>query len=322
MERAMKRTHRISPVKAVVAAVPLLVTLLLSAASAPAATSAASAGTDTSAPRTVLATANIFGAGYSDAPGEAGGGAGTMPPGWRLPAGTGRVVTFPSITGTVNPISGVTPDNGPEGNGARGTGSMDVESWRGISGIVDAKNCMFLIGAFLGDGEPAMPAPPRLDFTDRERFDTLAPLLGQTFFIGDGNGRRYVVPEGATRLYVGFAEAFFCKGKPGYYGNNAGRLEVVASGVLDGPDARLDTTAPEIFEASNQTVTAPRGKQRARVRFHAYALDAVDGELPVTCTPTSGSFFRVGRTAVTCSATDTSGNTGQAQFVVRVRPRR
>jgi HYR domain len=317
-----KPNPRLGMLPTVVAAVLLPAALGLSAASAPAATSAGTASADTSAPRSILATANIFGAGYSDAPGEAGGGAGTMPPGWRLPAGTGRVVAFPSVTGTVNPIAGVTPYNGPEGDGARGTGAMDVESWRGISGLLDAKNCMFLVGVFIGDGEPALPAPPRLDFTDRERFDTLAPLVGQTFFIGDGKGRRYLVPDGATRLYVGFAEAFFCAGKPGYYGNNAGRLEVVASGVLDGPDVRLDTTAPELFEARNTTVTAPRGKTRARVRFNPYALDAVDGDVPVTCTPASGSFFKVGRTKVTCSATDTSGNTGQSQFVVRVRPRR
>jgi len=280
----------------------------------------ANVSVDPSAARTVLATANIFGAGYSDAPGEAGGGAGTMPPGWRLPVGAGRIVTFPSITGTVTPILGTSPYNGPEGTGPNnGIGPMDVDSWRGISGILDAKNGMFLVGVFVGDGEPAMPAPPRLDFTDRERFDTLAPLLGQTFFVGDGKGRRYVVPEGATRLYLGFAEAYYLQGRPGYYGNNDGRLEVVASGVLEGPDMRLDTTAPELFEARGQTVTAPRGKQRARVSYHPYAIDTVDGDLPVACAPASGSFFRVGRTKVTCSATDTSGNTGQAQFVVRVK---
>jgi HYR domain len=298
-------------VRTIVFALALAVTV------APGASSA-----DISAPRPVLATANIFGAGYTDAPGEAGGGAGTMPPGWRLPAGTGRVVTFPSVTGTVTPILSTSPYNGPEGTGPNsGLGPMDVDSWRGISGILDAKNGMFLVGVFVGEGEPALPAPPRLDFTDRERFDTLAPLLGQTFFVGDGKGRRYVVPEGATRLFVGFAEAYYLQGKPGYYGNNDGRLEVVASGVLDGPDVRLDTKAPELFGAASQAVTAPRGKRRVRVRFHPYALDAIDGELPVTCTPASGSFFRVGRTAVTCSATDTSGNAGETRFTVTVRKR-
>jgi hypothetical protein len=38
--------------------------------------------------------------------------------------------------------------------------------------------------------------------------------------------------------------------------------------------------------------------------------------------PRSGSRFRVGRTRVTCSATDTSANTRKATFTVTVKPRR
>jgi hypothetical protein len=283
----------------------------------------ASDATDPSAPRPVLGTANIFGAGYNDAPGPGGGGGGTQPPGWRLPAGEGRVVTFPSISGSVTPLSGSSPYNGPEGDhDANGFGPSDFESLRGISGIVDSKNKMFLVGVFVGDGEPPLPAPPRLDFTDREHFDRLAPVLGQTFFIGDGSGRRYEVPNNATRLYVGFADAYPFSRQAGYYGNNGGRLEVVASGVLDGAGTALDNAAPELYVASNDAVTVPRGKKRARVRFTVYAADAVDGDLPVTCMPASGSFFSVGRTKVTCSATDTSGNTGQKQLVVTVRKAR
>lgn len=45
-------------------------------------------------------------------------------------------------------------------------------------------------------------------------------------------------------------------------------------------------------------MTAPRGKTRARVRLDVFAADAVDGNLPVTCTPASGSLFRLGRTKV------------------------
>lgn len=276
-----------------------------------------------SAPRPVLGTANIFGAGYNDAPAPGGGGGGTAPPGWRLPAGAGRVVTFPSITGSVTPLSGASPDNGAEGDhGANGFGPTDFEPLRGISGIVDSKNKMFLVGVFLADGEPSLPAPPRLDFTDRERFDTLAPVLGQTFFIGDGVGRSYEVPENATRLYVGFADAYPFSRQAGYYGNNAGRLEVVASGVLDGAGSALDTVAPKLYVARNDAVTARKGKGRARVRFTVYAADAVDGDLAVTCTPPSGSFFKVGRTKVTCSATDSSGNTAEKHFVVTVRKAR
>ena len=85
---------------------------------------------------------------------------------------------------------------------------------------------MFLVGVFLGPARPKRPAPPRLDFTGKERFSRLAPQLGQTFFVGDGKGRSYRAPAGATRLFLGFADSFFYQGEPGWYGNNAGSLEV------------------------------------------------------------------------------------------------
>jgi hypothetical protein len=66
----------------------------------------------------------------------------------------------------------------------------------------------------------------------------------------------------------------------------------------------------------------PRGVKRARVRYRLSALDETDGALPVTCRPPTGSLFKVGRTVVTCSATDRSGNTGRARFTVTVRARR
>jgi hypothetical protein len=44
----------------------------------------------------------------------------------------------------------------------------------------------------------------------------------------------------------------------------------------------------------------------------------VDGPLPATCTPASGSLFPIGTTPVTCSATDAHGNTGSATFTVTV----
>jgi hypothetical protein len=252
-------------------------------------------------------------------PAPGGGGGGTQPPGWRLPAGSARVVTFPHVTGAVSPVESPEPFNRPEGSGG---GSTDIETWRGISGILDGRNGMFLVGVFLSDGAPTLPAPPRLDFTANERFETLAPLIGQTFFIGDGSNRRYEVPASASRLYVGFADAYngvFWHGQPGYYSNNRGHLEVVAAGVLDGPGLALDASAPELAGARNVTVKAPRGKRRTRAYFSARATDAVDGILPVACTRRSGSFFTLGRTKVSCSATDSSDNTSTASFTVTVK---
>ena len=182
----------------------------------------AAASTDL-ARKTVPATANIFGAGSATAPAPGGGGGGVLPPVWRLPQGPSRVVTFPQITGKVTPIVDEAPLNGPDGDHR---GPTNIKSLKGISGITDFTNGMFLVGVFLADSRPKRPAPPRFDFTETEKFRVLAPRIGQTFFIGNGKGRSYRVPPAATRLFVGFADGFFYQGAPGWYGNNAGRLKV------------------------------------------------------------------------------------------------
>lgn len=69
-----------------------------------------------------------------------------------------------------------------------------------------------------------------------------------------------------------------------------------------------DIDAP-VVTVDDLTVRA-KDKEGARVTYAATAQDATDGTLPVTCTPDSGSLFPVGRTTVTCSATDSAGNTG------------
>jgi hypothetical protein len=178
---------------------------------------------DFDANQVVLATANIFGAGRDLAPMPGGGGGGTLPPAWELPDGLKRIVSIACAEGQVNPIKTNPALNGPEG---RGVGRTDIESLGGISGIVDENNGMFLVGVFLMDTEPSDSAPKRLDFSDAEDFDVLAPQIGQTFFVGDGSGRRFRVPTDATRLFLGFADGHNYVGLPGWYGNNAGQLEV------------------------------------------------------------------------------------------------
>jgi len=48
------------------------------------------------------------------------------------------------------------------------------------------------------------------------------------------------------------------------------------------------------------------------------AADAVDGAITLECTPNSGSIFRVGSTLVSCTASDTAGNTATASFTILV----
>ncbi|XP_033116555.1 sushi, von Willebrand factor type A, EGF and pentraxin domain-containing protein 1-like isoform X2 [Anneissia japonica] len=51
---------------------------------------------------------------------------------------------------------------------------------------------------------------------------------------------------------------------------------------------------------------------------YAEVTDNLDTDLPLTCTPPSGSSFAVGSTDVNCSATDAAGNTGSCMFTVSI----
>lgn len=61
--------------------------------------------------------------------------------------------------------------------------------------------------------------------------------------------------------------------------------------------------------------TEPSG---AIVKFEASAFDEIDGEMRVTCDRASGSLFPVGRTTVTCTASDLSSNPARGTFTVDV----
>ncbi|MFL6248378.1 MAG: HYR domain-containing protein [Thermoanaerobaculia bacterium] len=74
---------------------------------------------------------------------------------------------------------------------------------------------------------------------------------------------------------------------------------------------------PPVLQLSDITAdaTSPDG---AEVTFTPVAIDAVDGSVEVTCTPTSGSLFPIGSTTVQCSASDSHGNTAEGSFAVIV----
>jgi HYR domain len=55
------------------------------------------------------------------------------------------------------------------------------------------------------------------------------------------------------------------------------------------------------------------------VTYSVSATDPVDGPLTPVCTPASGSTFPPGTTTVTCTATDTHGNTATGSFQVQVQ---
>jgi outer membrane protein assembly factor BamB len=78
-----------------------------------------------------------------------------------------------------------------------------------------------------------------------------------------------------------------------------------------------DSIPPELHVPGDiTTVTSdPAG---AVVSFDVSATDNVDPNPQVTCDPASGSTFPIGETTVTCTATDSAGNTATATFKVTV----
>ncbi|MEL7496446.1 MAG: putative Ig domain-containing protein [Planctomycetota bacterium] len=94
-----------------------------------------------------------------------------------------------------------------------------------------------LIGVFLSDADPRDGASPEaLDFSDSGNVEggvnylSLAPELQQIFFIGDGVTsddvlQEIVIPEGATRLYLGTSDG------TGWF-NNTGLINVEVTGSV------------------------------------------------------------------------------------------
>ena len=161
---------------------------------------------------------NLFLAG-----GNAGTGGGLTPTAVNLNAGTNRILTISSATGTAFFCTSTclgTPEGGAIAN-------TDVSSSGAIAGIIAPSPASgFLAGLFLGPSLPAV-APTRLNFNGGLDFATLSPLAGQVFFIGNGltSGsltQQFFVPDGATRLYFGIADAFGFVGAPDAYSDNVG----------------------------------------------------------------------------------------------------
>jgi HYR domain len=93
------------------------------------------------------------------------------------------------------------------------------------------------------------------------------------------------------------------------------------SGSLDVPGLEFDLTPPTLNGLVDKTVRVRKGVKRVRVKYRVTARDLGGGSLQAMCRPGSGSRFRVGRTLVKCSVTDTSANTATGSFRVLVKRR-
>jgi hypothetical protein len=82
----------------------------------------------------------------------------------------------------------------------------------------------------------------------------------------------------------------------------------------------VDTVGP-VFSTVADVSAAAAGPDGAHVAYtQPTATDQVDGAVPVTCAPTSGTLFPIGPTTVNCTASDKSKNQSRTTFTVSVSP--
>ena len=79
-----------------------------------------------------------------------------------------------------------------------------------------------------------------------------------------------------------------------------------------------ETEPPQISCPDDRTEGAPIGSGGIEVHFDTPTATDNCGDPTVVCSPASGTFFSVGTTPVTCTATDTAGNTSDCTFNVTV----
>jgi hypothetical protein len=132
--------------------------------------------------------------------------------------------------------------------------------------------------------------------------------------------RRAFTVTGGTGIYAGASGGGTLKHSLRQAPGGAAGTDAWA-GTIVVPGLEFDVTPPQLSEAVARIVRVPRQASSARVTFRVSARDDVDGSLPATCTPRSGSGFKIGKTGVTCSASDSVGNTATARFTVTVRAR-
>lgn len=166
-------------------------------------------------------------------------------------------------------------------------------------------NLFFSINAFAPDGTSCYYAACFADAAlrpgDSESF---------TFFVGVGGSAPYDQP-----LQIGGgATSHWTPAGPGFPDPNGAGVGLNVQLVVH------DTTAPSFTSPLPLDITAEAtGPDGARVPWNLPSAVDPDDSSTVDCAPQSGSMFPLGVTPVTCTATDTHGNSSAVTFHVRVQ---
>lgn len=152
-------------------------------------------------------------------------------------------------------------------------------------------------GSFLVVVNPTFGAPPILAIPEIVVAEATSPAGAAVSFDTGGatcdhaSGSQF--PMGNTTVSCSMTNSF---------GTSTGTFLVVVT----------DTVAPVLNLPANISTNTQV------VTYTATANDNIDGSIPVTCSPVSGSTFPTGATTVQCVATDSHANTAFGSFTVTV----
>jgi HYR domain len=242
--------------------------------------------------------------------------------------------------------AGATLPTGAPGSSSRASGTLQIDAtfavkWRGVAGCPPGTSAALSCYEFVGNA--LVRGLGRVTERYTKTFDGnlgggCVHTLATAVIAVDGRGEITLSMLGPACELLPPARSSFdatITGGSGPFVGASGMIRISSSvsergagegiaidrwsGTLIVPGRDFDLTTPTLEGAVSKTVRAPRKAKHVRVHYTVTARDAVDGSVPVACTPRSGGFFKLGRTKVKCSATDSSANTGRAEFTITVR---
>jgi hypothetical protein len=180
----------------------------------------------------------------------------------------------------------------------------------------DGPNCLFL--SPITDAGYNLDSGSSCGFSANGSLSNTDPLLDpaglqnnggptQTIALEPGSPAIDTIPPGVNGCGTSITTDQRGVSRPQGSGCDMGAFELV-----------LDTTPPVITVPGPITVnaTSPTG---AVVTYSVSATDPDDTVASLSCAPASGTTFPIGTTTVTCTASDTHGNSSTATFTVHVK---
>jgi len=143
--------------------------------------------------------------------------------------------------------------------------------------------------------------------------------LAEAFPSSDGSYSSTLIAEGTMQIsgdYIIIAQYVYQRATATFYFVGTTTLPPT-SPLTSLPSEIVDTVPPLLLTPSDMTIYAS-DSSGALVDYSVRVVDDIDGPLRPNCSPSSGSLFPVGKTTVTCSATDNSGNSDRKSFLITV----